>query len=69
MFEEMTVSGMVALASPLIALQLGLAVFCTVKILREGTANLNKIAWCLIVGLVNIFGPLAFLMVGKRKDI
>jgi hypothetical protein len=64
----MPIAQVIAIASPLVALELGLAIYCVVKIVKEGTANLNKVAWCLIVCLVNIFGPIAFLLVGKRRD-
>jgi hypothetical protein len=66
--DGMTVPQIIAMVAPLAALELGLAIFCVVKIVKEGTANLNKAAWCLIVCLVNIFGPIAFLLIGKRRD-
>ena len=59
---------LVAMVSPLIALQLGLAAFCVIKVLRQGTANLNKVLWILIVVLVNFLGPMAFLLFGRRKN-
>jgi hypothetical protein len=68
MFDELSAGEIIAILSPLIAIQFGLAVFCIVKIVKEGTANLNKIAWCLIAAVANFIGPLAFLLYGKRKD-
>ncbi len=59
---------LLAMLSPLIALQLGLAAYCVVKVIRQGTANLNKVLWILIVVLVNLLGPIAFLLFGRRKD-
>jgi hypothetical protein len=67
-FDGMDRAELVALLSPLVLLQVGLAAFCVVKVLRHGTANLNRIAWILIIVLVNLFGPVAFLLVGRRKD-
>ena len=55
--------------SPLVILQLGLATYCIVKIIREGVANLNKTLWILISLFLNLIGPVIFLIVGKRRDI
>ena len=49
---------------PLIALQLGLALYCIVKIVREGVSNLNKPLWIVISLFVNLIGPITFLIVG-----
>jgi hypothetical protein len=59
---------LVALLSPLVLLQVGLAVFCVIKVVRHGTANLNKALWILIIIFVNLLGSIAFLLVGRRKD-
>jgi hypothetical protein len=66
--QGMDFSQLIALLLPLVALQLGLGIFCAVKVIREGTANLNKVFWLLIVLFVNLFGPIAFLLFGRRKD-
>jgi hypothetical protein len=68
MFEGRDVVQILALLSPLIAIQLGLAVYCLTRILKTGTANLNKLLWSLIVVFINVIGPLAFLLLGKRRD-
>ena len=53
---------------PLIVIQFGLAIFCIVKIFREGVANLNKWIWFIIVLFGQMLGPIAFLMIGRRRD-
>lgn len=53
---------------PVIVLQLGLAIYCIVRILREGVENLNKPAWILISLLLNLIGPVIFLIVGRKKQ-
>lgn len=60
---------LVLMLLPLIGLQLGLAAYCIVKIIREGVANLNKPLWILISLFLNLIGPVIFLIVGKRRDI
>ncbi len=69
MFEGIDIAQLLAMLSPLIALQVGLAVFCVVKVVRQGTANLNKALWIGIVVVVNLLGPVAFLAFGRRKDV
>ncbi len=53
---------------PLAAIQLGLFIYCAVKIFREGVQNLNKWAWLLICLLANMIGPIIFLIVGRKRD-
>lgn len=54
---------------PLLALELGLIVYCAVKIFKEGVANLNKWQWLVIVVLTNLAGATLFLLVGRRRDL
>lgn len=57
----------VIMLMPLIVLQLGLAIFCIVKIHKEGVRNLNKTAWTLISLLGSLIGPILFLIIGRKK--
>jgi hypothetical protein len=52
---------------PLIVIQIALDVFCIVKIVREGVGNLKWWIWLIIVLCINIFGPILFLIIGRRK--
>ncbi len=61
------ISNLLLMLLPLAAIQIGLAIFCIVKIFREGVANLNKAAWTLICLIVNLIGPIVFLIVGRKK--
>ncbi len=54
---------------PLAAIQFGLAFYCIVKIVREGVENLNKLSWILICLLINLIGPVTFLIVGRKKEL
>jgi hypothetical protein len=54
---------------PVIVLQLGLAVYCAVKILTEGVQNLNRWVWLLICLFINLIGPITFLLVGRKRDL
>ena len=68
MNEFVITKDMLLILSPLILLQLGLAVYCGVKIFREGVQNLNRWAWLFICLLVNIIGPVLFLLVGRKRE-
>ncbi len=59
----------ILLIIPLVLLELSLKVFSIVKLLKEGSANLSKGLWLLIIILVNFFGPILFLTIGRRRDI
>ena len=59
---------LVLLLIPLIAIQAALAIYCAIKIFREGVENLNKWAWLVICLFVNLLGPVIFLIVGRKKE-
>lgn len=54
------------LAWPLLAIELGIRVWCITLIARQGVRTLSKLAWGLIVGLISIFGWVTFLMWGRK---
>ncbi len=54
---------------PLIALQLALMIWALVDLIRRKKVKwLPKFAWALIVILVNLFGPIAYLLFGRGDD-
>lgn len=67
MFDFGISQDMLLMLLPLVLLQLGLALFCIIKILREGVENLNKPAWILICLFFNLLGPVIFLIAGRKK--
>jgi hypothetical protein len=68
MNEFVLTKDMLLILSPLILLQFSLAVYCGIKIFKEGVQNLNKWAWFFICLLVNVIGPVLFLLVGRKKE-
>lgn len=66
MYETILQNIMILL--PILILQLGLMIFCIVKILRDGVENLSKPAWMVIVILCNLLGAVLFLIVGRKRD-
>lgn len=54
---------------PFVIIQFALMIFALIHLLkRKKTRNLNVIAWLLIIVLVNIFGPILYLVIG-RTDV
>ncbi|SHJ28295.1 Phospholipase_D-nuclease N-terminal [Dethiosulfatibacter aminovorans DSM 17477] len=58
-----------ALIMPLALLQIGLLIFCIQKIIREGTRNLSKPLWILIVVFINLLGPVMYLFLGRNENV
>ena len=52
---------------PIVAIQLGLAIYCALKIFREGVQNLNKWLWLVICVFGSLLGPMLFLIIGRKK--
>jgi hypothetical protein len=54
---------------PVLLLQVGLMALALIDLLRrpEGQLNGPKWAWAFIVVLVNIIGPIAYFLIGRRE--
>jgi hypothetical protein len=59
---------LVLMLLPLILLQIGMFIFCATRIYREGVENLNRWIWILICLFVNLVGPIAFLIAGRKRE-
>ena len=54
---------------PVVILNYSLAVYCLIRLFREGKPNyLPKAAWVVIILIVQIFGSVAYLLLGKSND-
>jgi len=53
---------------PLILVQVGLFIYCAGRIYKEGVENLKGWIWILICLLVNLIGPIIFLIVGRKME-
>lgn len=67
MFENMSTIEIIKLLAPLIAIQLGLAIYCIINILRKGVRNLNKGIWIAIVLFISMFGAICYLILGRKR--
>lgn len=67
MGEFILTRDIVLMLLPLVSIQLGLAVYCAIKIFKEGVQNLNKWAWLAICLFINLLGPIIFLIIGRKQ--
>lgn len=68
MIGGMTATEFIKLFSPLIILELCLKLFCFYRLYKDKVKFLPKFAWVLIVLLINTIGPVAYLLIGRKKD-
>jgi hypothetical protein len=53
---------------PVIIIQLILQIYCVIKVIKEGTRNLNKLIWIVIILALNILGPITYLIFGTSQE-
>ncbi len=53
---------------PLIIIEYGLMIFALVQAVRNEVSYLPRWGWILIIVLVNIIGPVVFLIAGRKKE-
>ena len=53
---------------PIILLQVGLLVFALIDLARRPKANGPKWLWVIIIVFINIIGPIAYFLVGRREE-
>jgi hypothetical protein len=52
---------------PIVLLELGLMIFCLVDIIRRPKTRGPKWMWIIIVVLVNLLGPITYLLIGREE--
>jgi heme/copper-type cytochrome/quinol oxidase subunit 2 len=53
---------------PILLLELGLMIYCVIDLVKREKTNGPKWMWALIIVLVNIIGPVIYLIVGRKDD-
>ncbi len=54
---------------PIIIIQYGLMIYALVQAVRNEVAYLPRWGWILIIVLIDIIGPVIFLITGRKKEI
>lgn len=52
---------------PVILLELGLMIYCLVDVIRRPKTRGPKWMWIVIVVVVNLLGPIAYLIIGREE--
>lgn len=58
---------LIKMIMPLIILNYAVVAWCIWLIIKKGVRNLSKVIWVIIVLVVNGFGPIIFLIFGRKK--
>ncbi len=58
---------LLSMLAPIIILQLGIAIYCLFLIWTKGVSSLNRWIWSAFVLFVNLLGPIAFLLFGRKR--
>jgi hypothetical protein len=53
---------------PVILIQLGLMVFALLDLVRRPTANGPRWMWAVVIIVINIIGPIAYFLIGRREE-
>jgi uncharacterized membrane protein YidH (DUF202 family) len=62
---------LIAILAPVLLLQLGLMIFALVDLIRRGEDQLRylpKWGWVVVVVLVNLIGPIVYLLIGRQES-
>lgn len=68
MNEELTLSKLLPIITPFIVIQAALMAIALVLCIKAEATRGPKLMWILIIIFVNILGPIAFFIFGRRND-
>jgi hypothetical protein len=68
MNNQIELSDILPIIAPIIVVQLILVVIALVLCAKAESTNGPKLMWVLIILFVNIFGPIAFFIAGRRNE-
>lgn len=53
---------------PIVLIELGLMIYCLVDVIKRPKTNGPKWLWIVLIVVVNIIGPVVYLIVGRKDD-
>lgn len=68
MLYGMTTMEIVKLFMPLLVIEAALKIFCLYRLYKDEVKYLSKVIWIFIILFINTIGPLAYLLLGRKKD-
>ncbi|THF81657.1 PLD nuclease N-terminal domain-containing protein [Cohnella fermenti] len=66
--DNLTQSQWISLLVPLLVLQLALMITALVVLVKAERTRGPKWLWAIIIVIVNLLGPIAFFLFGRRAD-
>ena len=67
MFDSMSTLDLLKMVLPIIIIELALKTYCLVNLFKNGAKHLPKWGWALIIIGASLFGPIGYLVFGKRS--
>lgn len=64
----MSTAELFKLLAPIIVAEIGLKAYCLVSLSRHEPVSLPRWAWALVIIVVSLFGSIAYLLFGRKKD-
>jgi hypothetical protein len=68
MFQGMSTMEIIKLLLPVIIIEVCLMAFCLYRLTKDKVKFLPKWAWALIIIFINFFGPIFYLLIGRKRD-
>lgn len=66
---DLEIREILAAVWPLLALQFFIMIWALVDLIRrKSVKHLPKIGWVIIIVLINLFGPIAYLVFGRGEE-
>jgi len=62
-----TIIDMLPLLIPLFVIQIALMVIALVDVIRRERVRGNKVVWIIIIVLINVIGPIVYLLFGRQE--
>lgn len=69
MFEGLEIGKLILLLLPILLLNYGMVIYCIIDMFKDErkVKGNNKIIWLLVVGFVNMFGWIIYLLIGREE--
>lgn len=69
MFSGIEIGKLLLLLVPILLLNYGMAIYCIYDMFRPNrkVKGGNRIVWILVVGFINMFGWIAYLLIGREE--
>ncbi|MDF2880393.1 MAG: hypothetical protein K0R54_950 [Clostridiaceae bacterium] len=68
MFDGMTTLEILKLLMPLLVIEGLLKIFCLYRLYKDEVKYFTKVIWIFTILFINTIGPLAYLLLGRKRD-